>query len=158
MGASLRLGPGSERYNRVSRSLVDEQPKYEGAPVLPFDTDHDVPPGPWLLSVQLDAVLPVGHATTVRSFLFGEAPAVAGDGFFVVPRLGVEHEIFPKRLRLRAGAWLEPNLVQGSQVRPHATFGFEVFTVRLYDDWSISTVLDAAPRYFAASIGVGWWR
>jgi hypothetical protein len=158
IGASVRLGPGNERYNRVSKSLVDEQPKYEGAPVLPYDADHDVPPGPWLLSLQLDAILPVGNATTVRSFLFGEDPAPAGDAFYVVPRLGVEHELVPKRLRLRAGAWLEPNLVRGSQTRPHVTFGFEVFTFHLYDDWSISAALDAAPRYFAASIGVGWWR
>ena len=158
IGGSLRLGPGSERYNRVSQSLIDEQPKYEGAPVLPFDSDHDVPPGPWLVSGQLDAILPVSNATTVRSFLFEGSPVVAGDSFYVVPRLGVEHELVPKRLRLRTGVWLEPNLVRGSQVRPHVTFGFEVFTVRLYDDWAISAALDAAPRYFAASIGIGWWR
>lgn len=158
LGGSLRLGPGSDRYNRVSRSLVDEQPKYAGAPVLPHDEDHDVPPGPWLVSMQLDLVLPVQNATTVRSFLFGEPPAVAGDAFYVVPRLGVEHELFPKRLRLRVGAWLEPNLVRGTNVRAHATFGFELFAVHLYDDWSISAALDAAPRYFAASLGVGFWR
>ncbi|MBS1150233.1 MAG: hypothetical protein H6Q89_1931 [Myxococcaceae bacterium] len=158
VGASVRLGPGSERYNRVSQSLVDEQPKYEGAPVLPFDPDHDVPPGTWLLSAQLDLVLPVSNATTVRSFLFGEPPVPAGASFYVVPRLGVEHELLPKRLRLRTGAWLEPNLVRGSQLRPHVTFGFEVFTLHLIDDWSISAALDAAPRYFAASVGIGWWR
>lgn len=158
IGASLRLGPGSERYNRVSKSLVDEQPKYEGAPVLPYDSNHDVPPGPWLVSLQLDAVLPVGNATTVRSFLFGGDAPPAGGGFYVVPRLGIEHELVPKRLRLRMGAWLEPNLVRGSSTRPHGTFGFEVFAFHLYDDWSISTALDAAPRYFAASVGIGWWR
>ncbi len=158
IGASMRLGPGSERYNRVSKSLVDEQPKYAGAKVLPYDDLHDVPAGAWLLSVQLDAVLPVANATTVRSFLFGEPALPTGASFYVVPRLGVENELLPKRLRLRLGTWLEPNLVQGSQVRPHGTFGFEVFVFRLYDDWSISAALDAAPRYFAASIGIGWWR
>ncbi len=158
IGASFRLGPGSERYNRVSQSLVDEQPKYEGAPVLPHDADFDTPPGPWLLSAQFDAILPVGNATTVRPFLFGEPALPAGESFYVVPRIGVEHELVPKRLRLRLGTWLEPNLVQGSTVRPHGTFGFEVFAVHLYDDWSISAALDAAPRYFAASVGIGWWR
>ena len=126
--------------------------------MLPYDSNHDVPPGTWLLSVQLDAVLPVSNATTVRPFLFGGPTVVTGDGFYVVPRLGVEHELVPKRLRLRTGVWVEPNLVRGSTVRPHATFGFEVFTVHIYEDWSISTALDAAPRYFAASVGIGWWR
>jgi len=87
-----------------------------------------------------------------------EPPVPAGASFYVVPRLGVEHELLPKRLRLRTGAWLEPNLVRGSQLRPHVTFGFEVFTLRVIDDWSISAALDAAPRYFAASVGIGWWR
>lgn len=158
LGGSLRLGPGSERYNRVSQALVDEQPKYAGAPELPHDTLHDVPPGPWLLTAQLDLVLPVTNATTVRSFLFGGEPTPAGDAFFVVPRLGVEHELLPKLLRVRTGAWLEPNLVQGSSVRTHATFGFELFAFHLWDDWSISAALDAAPRYLSGSIGIGYWR
>ncbi len=158
IGASMRLGSGSERYNRVSKSAVDEQQKYAGAPVLPYDDQHDVPAGAWLLSVQLDVVLPVSNATTVRSFLFGESALPTGASFYAVPRVGVENELLPKRLRLRLGTWLEPNLVQGSQVRPHGTFGFEVFAFHLYDDWAISAALDAAPRYFAASVGIGWWR
>ena len=83
---------------------------------------------------------------------------IAGNELYLVPRLGVEHEVLPKRLRLRTGVWLEPNLARGSALRPHVTFGFEVFTLRLYEDWTISAALDAAPRYFAASIGIGWWR
>ena len=158
VGASLRLGKGSERYNRVSKALVDDQPKYAGAPVLPYDADHDTPPGRWLLSLQLDAVFPVANATTVRSFLFNEPQVVTGDGFYLVPRFGIENELAAKRLRVRLGTWLEPNLVRGSEPRPHVTFGFEVFALHLYDDWSVSTAVDAAPRYLAASIGIGWWR
>lgn len=158
LGGSLRLGKGSERYNRVSRALIDEQPKYEGAPVLPHDDLHDVAPGPWLISAQLDLVFPVGNATTVRPFLFGEAPPVAGADLYVVPRLGAEHELLPKLMRVRAGTWLEPNLVRGSNIRMHATFGFELYLFHFIDDWALSASLDAAPRYFSASAGMGLWR
>ena len=75
LGASFRLGEGSERYNRLSpaarRQLVIEG---DALPV-PEEEARDLPAGRWLISAQVDLISGVDNAVPVRTFA---APAGGG--------------------------------------------------------------------------------
>ncbi len=158
LGGSVRLGAERGRYNRVSKALLDEltRPRRE---VQPYFADHDVAPGTVLLAAQVDVHFPVPEPTTTASpFLLGEAASGAGHRWTVVPRIAVEWEALEHRLRLRLGGWLEPAFAQRGIPRGHATGGAELFLLRLWLDWSLSFSFDVATRYFAGSIGIGFWE
>lgn len=78
------------------------------------------------------------------------------------PRGGLEHLALPGRLRIRAGAYYEPSRFQGVHGRCHATLGAEAKLFKL--NWfgarhvSLSYALDAAPRYAAHFLSLGFWR
>lgn len=157
VGGSFRLGPGSERYNRLSKSALFEIPHHPGQPAPVADEDHGTPPGRWLVTLQADLILPVKGATSLRAFTHEDAQPV-GDDVYLAPRAGVEHETLVKRLRLRAGTYLEPSPFVGRSPRPHLTAGFELFVLSFLDDWSLTGAVDLAPRYYNFSVGVGFWR
>jgi hypothetical protein len=159
IGGSVRLGQGAWRYNRLSLSAMKELPESYNVANVPHDLEPDDPrpPGRFLIAAQLDLILPVKNATTMRTFLNGEAPVQTGASLSLVPRLGTETEVVDHILRLRLGTYLEPALIAGTSTRPHATFGFEVFLLHLLFDWSVSAAGDVADRYFSMSLGLGWW-
>lgn len=159
IGASWRFGPGMGLYNRPSKQLVAEvRDDARRTEKLPYTDLEGAPPGPVLLSVQLDLNMGVDNATSVRPFLFQEEePPVTGVAPTLVPRIGVEWEIVDHRFRLRAGAWQEPAMVQGSSFRIHGTFGFELFLFKAGGAWSLSGSLDVAPRYLSFNVGLGFW-
>ncbi len=78
-------------------------------------------------------------------------------------RAGVEYEVLPARLRLRAGSYWEPSRFEDVGGRIHATAGAEVsvFELRMWS-WMFRTKLaltaDVAPRYVNAGISVGLWH
>jgi hypothetical protein len=160
LGASARFGKGSWRYNRVSLSALKELPEDFNVADVPHDLDPDDPrpPGRFLVSVQLDVILPVSGATTLNPFLKDTMPLpAAGASLSLVPRAGTEIEAIDHILRLRAGGYLEPAVLAGTSVRPHGTFGFEVFLIHVLFDWSVAAAGDIANRYFSMSLGLGWW-
>ncbi len=156
LGASYRFGERADQYNLPSPTLRVPQPDSAELEALP--EPDGLPRGRVLLTTQLDLVLPVKGATTIRSFLYGEPPSAAGAQVYLVPRVGSEWEVLDDRLRLRLGGWVEPNYVSGTNVRPHLTSGFEWRVVKLYFDWSVSSSVDLAPRFLAFSVSLGFWH
>jgi hypothetical protein len=76
-----------------------------------------------------------------------------GESITVSPRLGVETEMLPRRLRLRLGTYYEPSRYTGIDGRLHGTFSAQV---RMFDwdvpllgwkGFSFSSAIDLAPKY-----------
>lgn len=151
LGGSVRLGPGSERYNRLSPIVR----RRLGKPPLPAATG---PAGRWMLTAQLDVISPLEDAVAIPSLLSPERPQPLARRTALAPRVGLEHESWPGRLRTRLGSFLEPSAFPGNAPRPHLTFGFELFLFRYLEDWALSFSLDLAPRYSDLGISIGLWR
>lgn len=159
VGASVRLGEGRERYNRVSKALLDELPTSRAPETLPPSDELETPPGRVMLVAQVDVYFPLSvHTTTATPFLLGEVGAPAGGAVNAAPRVGVEWEPLDHRLRVRGGAWLEPGFIEGRGLRVHGSGGAEVFVVHLLEDWSVSLSFDFTARYLAAGLGLGFWH
>ncbi len=81
------------------------------------------------------------------------------------PRLGVESEVVPHILKLRAGSYLEPARAVGAQSRLHGTGGLDVRLfewgvfglVEPFDYWQFSLGVDAARSYLNTSFSLGFW-
>jgi hypothetical protein len=90
----------------------------------------------------------------------------ADSGPIVSPRLGVESEIIAHHLRLRAGTYYEPALVDDSTPRVHGTGGLDVRLFRWdvfglidrFDYWELSLAVDAARAYLNTSFSIGFWH
>src|SRR5262249_52372113 len=94
LGASARFGEGAWRYNRLSLSAMKDLGEDFNAADVPHDLEPDDPrpPGRFLVTVQLDLILPVSGATTLNPFLTGTTPIPAGASLSLVPRAGGEVE------------------------------------------------------------------
>jgi hypothetical protein len=84
----------------------------------------------------------------------------------VSPRLGLETQIVPDRLRFRAGSYYEPAVTDGAESRVHGTAGFDV---RLFEwdifgfldpfgYWELSVGGDAARAFLNTSFSLGFWH
>jgi hypothetical protein len=84
----------------------------------------------------------------------------------VSPRLGIETEVVPRYLRLRAGSYLELATSEGGQARLHGTggvdiklFRWDVFgLVHPFDYWQLSLAADGAKAYLNTSFSIGFWH
>jgi hypothetical protein len=88
-----------------------------------------------------------------------QTPERSGQKVSFGARVGIESEVWPDRVKVRGGTYLEPSRFRGSDYRPHATTGVDV---RLFDFWRWSArgtaTLDLAPRYFNWALAFGlWW-
>jgi hypothetical protein len=97
-----------------------------------------------------------GHG--IEAFL-DQVPERSGQKISYSVRVGAESEIWPDRMKVRAGSYLEPSRFRRSYYRPHVTTGLEA---RLFDFWRWSArgtaTVDLAPRYFNWGIAFGlWW-
>lgn len=115
-----------------------------------------------LLSTDLALTGPVQSGIGIESFV-RQVERRSGNALSLAPRFGVESEIWPDRLRLRGGSYLEPSRFDEQEPRPHGTFGLDLrlFYTTLWDVFArfgvrASGVIDVAPRYlqFAASVGI----
>jgi hypothetical protein len=90
----------------------------------------------------------------------------AMDRPIISPRLGVESEVVPQRLRMRAGSYYEPARIAGTRSRVHGTGGFDVKLFRWnifgllgrFDYWQLSLAGDAARLYLNTSLSIGVWH
>ncbi len=104
------------------------------------------------------------NAVGIESFLSQEVNR-SGERVVFSPRLGVETEIWPDLLKLRAGSYLEPTRFETSRERLHGTGGvdlrvgsWDVFGIWPEDyAWRFGAVVDVAPRYFSWGVSVGGW-
>ena len=86
----------------------------------------------------------------------------SGRNVAISPRLGLEYEAMPGRLRLRAGSYWEPGRFNDSEGRIHATgglevalFGFEVWGPRRI---RLTLTTDVARNYRNGGVSVGFWH
>ncbi|HKP58724.1 MAG TPA: hypothetical protein VJV78_18515 [Polyangiales bacterium] len=88
------------------------------------------------------------------------------DGVLVSPRLGLETEVVPRWLRLRAGTYLELATTEGRNARLHGTGGVDIKLfewnvfglVQPFDYWSLSLAVDGAKSYLNTSFSIGFWH
>lgn len=121
-------------------------------------------PFPVRAAVEVVADGPVDDGVAVESLVLGEVYR-RGEKVTFSPHAGVEGEVWPDRLRVRTGAWLEPARTQGSRDRLHGSLGTELRVARihlLHDlvDFQLSweTGVDLAPRYQqVAWVSLGVW-
>jgi hypothetical protein len=106
----------------------------------------------------------VANGVGVESFLF-QTVQRSGQKVTVSPRLGFETEVWPTRMKLRAGTYLEPTRFAQSKPRAHGTFGFDVSLFKwnvfgLWPDdyrWQVTAAFDFARAYGSFSFGIGGW-
>ena len=84
----------------------------------------------------------------------------------IFPRLGLESEVVPHILRLRAGSYYEPERFNLTPARVHGTGGFEerLFEwdvcgrIKPFGYWQLSIEADAARAYLNTSFSIGFWH
>lgn len=111
-----------------------------------------------LLSADLIAYGKTSNGHGIEAFL-NQSPETSGQKVSYGARVGVESEVWPDRVKVRAGTYLEPSRFRRTYYRVHGTAGFDV---RLFDIWRWSVrgtgTVDLAPRYFNWGIAFGlWW-
>lgn len=88
------------------------------------------------------------------------------DRVLVSPRLGIETEVVPRWLRLRAGSYLELSTTEGGNARLHGTGGVDIKLfewgifglVHPFDYWQLSLAVDGAKAYLNTSFSIGFWH
>ena len=106
----------------------------------------------------------VDNGVGVESFVF-QTVQRSGQKMTVSPRLGFETEVWPTRMKLRGGTYLEPTRFAESTPRVHGTLGVDVSLFKwnvfgLWPDdyrWQATIALDLARAYGAFSVGIGGW-
>jgi len=158
LGVSWRLGEGAERYNQLSPAARRQLLEGEHFSEIPPEDTAEGLAGRWLISAQADFISRTENAVSVHSFTALTEPTKVGASGMLQPRVGVEHETWPGRLRTRLGAFIEPSPFAEHLPRPHLTGGFELFLFRYWEDWALTASFDASRRYSNFGISVGFWR
>ncbi|HYP97981.1 MAG TPA: hypothetical protein VER96_04855 [Polyangiaceae bacterium] len=84
----------------------------------------------------------------------------------VSPRLGLETEVIPRWLRLRAGSYLELATTEEGHSRLHGTTGVDIKLfewnvfglIGKFDHWQLSLAADGARSYLNTSFSIGFWH
>jgi len=114
----------------------------------------------WYLLVSTELALMQGRGDTALG------SGIAGNRTLVSPRLGVESEVVPHYLRLRAGTYLELATTEEGASRMHGTggvdiklFAWSVFgLLKPFDYWKLSLAADGARSYLNTSFSIGFWH
>jgi hypothetical protein len=117
-----------------------------------------------LLTIDLWFTGRLSDAVGVESFAF-QTVQRSGEKVTISPRIGYETEPWPKRMKVRAGSYVEPTRFATSTARVHTTFGIDINVLKwnvfgLWPDdyrWQISASFDIAAEYQAVSLGIGGW-
>lgn len=94
------------------------------------------------------------------------AGSVAQNHTLVSPRLGIETEVVPRWLRLRAGSYLELATTAEGHSRIHGTTGVDIKLfewnvfglIGKFDHWQLSLAADGARSYLNTSFSIGFWH
>ena len=179
VGFAWQLGPrslnlGWRHVKTVPKSLIDAERKIVNKM---YESDTDVatrllraryralPRQKVLVTAALLVTGPVGNAIGFEGFL-GQTVERSGQQATFTPRLGIEAELMPNWLQLRAGSYVEPTRFLTSSSRAHATAGLDVklFESRVFGLFSEGTAfriggfVDASRDYFSWGISAGVWR
>jgi hypothetical protein len=120
-----------------------------------------------LLAASLSVFGPVHEAVGIESFLQRVVDR-SGRQLVFMPQVGVETEVIPNWLKLRAGSYYEPTRFENRNAAPraHGTLGvtskllpWSVFGVWPRNAWwRAQGALDLAQRYFNWGFSVGIWH
>lgn len=152
--------PDTERWRRRNDNQIE--PPYKAARRMLKQRYREIPRQKVLLTTSALLSGAVANAVGVESMLTGKLER-SGQTLSLTLRGGVEAEVIPYWLVLRAGSYLEPSRFRHSSSRLHGTGGFQVRLFKwdafgLTDPgtvWRLSTAIDVARDYFAWSIGAG---
>lgn len=114
-----------------------------------------------LMVVQLDVVGAHENAIGSDGFI-SQLRELSGESITLVPRLGLESQVWPGWVKLRAGFYWEPSRFENSSGRAHGTIGMDLRLFRI--DWMsdeplfFSTAFDMSRQYQNLSFAVGLWR
>jgi hypothetical protein len=121
----------------------------------------------WYLLVSTELGLAQGDGDHVGVERYWSKRGTASSSRPVIsPRLGVESEVVPHILRLRAGSYYEPERFNLTPARVHGTGGFDVRLfewdvfglIKPFDYWQLSIAADAARAYLNTSFSIGFWH
>lgn len=121
----------------------------------------------WYLLISTELALAEGDGQRLGlERIWTDQSSVSGSRPVIVPRLGVESEVAPHILRLRAGTYYEPERVGFAPARVHGTGGLDVRLfewdvfglVKPFDWWQLSLAADAARSYLNTSVSIGFWH
>lgn len=152
--------PDTERWRQTKNGQIE--PPWRGARRMLKQQYRAIPRQKVLLTTSALVSGPVQNAVGVESMLTGKLQR-SGEDVSITLRGGVETEVVPYWLVLRAGSYLEPTRFKESRSRLHGTAGFQV---RLFEwdafgladpgtIWRLSGAVDVARDYFAWSVGAG---
>jgi hypothetical protein len=150
----------SEPYRRTIRGK--KEPPHKGARRLLKKRFAQIPRERVLISFSTLFSGRVRDAVGLESML-SQRIERSGESAVVTLRGGVEAEVVPTWLVVRAGSYLEPTRFRAGQRRLHGTGGFDVRVLRwsafgLFDDdtlFRLSGAVDGARDYFGWSVGAG---
>ena len=151
----------SERWRQTTKN-GELEPSFKGARKMLKQRYREIPRQKILLTSSALISGAVANAVGVESALTGRLQR-SGENVSLTVRGGVEAEVIPYWLVLRAGTYLEPSRFKESHSRGHGTGGFQVRLFKwdafgLADKetiWRVSGAIDVAREYFAWSIGAG---
>ncbi|HKO47545.1 MAG TPA: hypothetical protein VJV79_07475 [Polyangiaceae bacterium] len=114
----------------------------------------------WYLLVSSELALIQGSGNVA----LGGGPTLSRT--LVSPRLGVESEVVPRHLRVRAGTYLELATTPEGHARMHVTGGVDIRLfewsvfglVKPFDYWQLSLAADGASSYLNTSFSIGFWH
>ncbi|HVY31448.1 MAG TPA: hypothetical protein VHB79_33070 [Polyangiaceae bacterium] len=117
-----------------------------------------------LVSTELLVLESSSHGGFDQYWSEGERQPI--EGVILSPRLGLESEVVPHILRVRAGSYYESPLVGGTTGRLHGTTGLDVrlFSwsvfglLEPFDYWRLSLAVDGAREYLNTGISIGFWH
>lgn len=150
---------------RIYAETGELEPAYRSARRILRRRYRSIPRRKLLVSLSMLATGPTENAVGVESML-AQIVERSGQRFSYTFRGGVESEVIPHRLQLRAGGYMEPTRFARSTERVHATGGFEVRVIDwsvfgIFDQdatWRISGAVDGSRGYFGWSLAIGLWR
>ncbi|MHC5036969.1 MAG: hypothetical protein ACYTHM_06625 [Planctomycetota bacterium] len=115
----------------------------------------------FLVSFELVIIGKAEDAIGIDGFL-EQVNERAGRQVSFSPRLGVETEVWPDRLRVRSGLYWEPSRADDYDGRLHAAFATDVRVLEFFlfgkHSLQASVAMDFAPRYSTISFSLGFWH
>lgn len=151
-----RARQGAERVMLLRRVHAEELGRAKAARNLSRD----------YILLTADLLLTGGspNAVGLEAFL-SQHRQIAGAHLSPTVRLGAEMEPWANRLKIRAGAYVEPSRFAEASARMHGTFGFDLrlFDSSLFgllDEFSVrlTASADIAPRYNDWGVAIGFWH
>jgi hypothetical protein len=167
MGIAYQFGPRKLNppfvtvADRVRKNVRDREPTPEDAKRAAKELYEEYEKAQtWYLLVSTElSLIQGGGEVALGSITAINRPLIS-------PRIGLESEVVPRWLRVRAGSYLELPTTEEGNARVHGTggvdiklFRWDVFgLVHPFDYWQLSLAADGAKSYLNTSFSVGFWH